>query len=120
MPYRVAARPARAGQWILTGPVFGSIDEARQYMEMLWEPIKRIARMQDGAPAVVPGRAAARIPGRAGHESPGLHPGLDRKRLEFARYLVKTNRIQEWPPRQRRAGTARARPDSSRRRAAPR
>lgn len=120
MPYRVAARPARAGQWILTGPVFRSIDEARQYMDTLREPVKRMVRTQDGAPAVLPGRPAARMTGRAGYESPGLHPGLDRKRLEFARYLMKTKRIQEWPLRQRRAGTAGARNDSSRRRAAAR
>ena len=120
MPYRVATRPARAGQWILTGPVFGSIDEARQYMDTLREPVKRIARMQDGAAAVLTGRLAAGITGRAGHGSPGLHPGLDRTRLEFVRYLLKTKRIQEWPRRQRRAGTARARNDSTRRRAATR
>ena len=96
MPYRVAARPPRAGQWILTGPVFGSIDEAHQYMELLREPVKRVVRTHDGAPAVSPRRSAVRIESRAGHAAAGLHPGLDRKRLEYARYLVETKRIQEW------------------------
>ena len=96
MPYRVAARPPRAGQWILSGPVFDSLDEALQYAETLREPVKRVVRTHDGAPAVVPVRPAARIASGAGYASPGLHPGLDRKRLEYARYLLETQRIREW------------------------
>ncbi len=80
MPYRVAARPLRAGHWILTGPIFDNFDAARQYMATLREPVKRMVRTYDGAP----------------HESPGLLPSLDRRRLEYVRYLVETKRIQEW------------------------
>ncbi len=96
MPYRVAARPPRAGHWILRGPVFDSLAEAHQYLETLRESVKRVVRTHDGAPAVVPARPAAWIPRGAGYALPRLHPGLDRKRLEYARYLLETQRIREW------------------------
>ena len=96
MPYRVAARPPRAGHWILSGPVFGSLDEAHQYLETLREPVARLVRTHDAAPALLPQRSATRIEGRVEHASPRLHPGLDRRRLEYVRYLLATSRLQEW------------------------
>ena len=98
MPYRVAARPPRAGRWILTGPVFASIDAAHLYMALLREPVKRLVRTHAAAPVVAPARPAARIvdPAAPVQASAGLHHGLNRRRLEHVRHLVATNRLREW------------------------
>ena len=96
MPYRVAARPPRAGQWVLAGPEFSSIDEAYQYLELLRVPVTRLVRTHAAGPAVVPEPPVVRRPGPAASASPGLHPGLDRRRLAYVRYLLATNRIGEW------------------------
>ena len=75
--YRVAARIA--GHWMVTGPTFGSREEASAHMEGVRAPFKRIV--------------AITIPRRRHDQVSPL--ALDPNRLAFIRFLVATRRLDD-------------------------
>ncbi|MBI4492520.1 MAG: hypothetical protein HY690_06980 [Chloroflexi bacterium] len=81
MRYRVAVYADDLGQWVHVGPVFTSREEAVRFLDTFATPFKRLVQ----------------LPPSEGVEEPQADPlaGLDRRRLEFVRFLVETGRLNE-------------------------
>jgi hypothetical protein len=78
MQYRVAVFSTLAGQWVLSGRDFADAAAAAAHMATIQAPFKRIV--------------ALRRPTVARRAEP---PSLERRRLEFARYLVRRGVLSE-------------------------
>lgn len=80
MQYRVAVYAEELGQWVQIGPVFSELDEAVRFLDSFATPFKRVVQLSASSEPAPPRPEAL---------------GLDLRRLEFVRFLVRTGRVSE-------------------------